>query len=87
MAQSPSDHTDDMTLNSKLQAISSYKKATSLETLCVCPSFHAPSAALNNCDHSHKASLQLYDSGQLTRFKDNSEDLRLDDMVEIMNRD
>lgn len=87
MAQSPSDHTDEMPLNSKLQAISSYKQATSLETPCVCPSSHAPSAAENNCDLSQKASLQLYDCGQPTHFKDKREDTRLDDMVEIMNRD
>lgn len=31
MAQSPSDHADEMPLNRKLQAISSYKQATSLE--------------------------------------------------------
>lgn len=56
-------------------------------TLCVCPSFHAHSAAANNCDHSHNASLQLYDSAQLTHYKDNSEDTRLDDTADIMNRD
>lgn len=66
MAQSPSDHADEMPLNRKLQAISSYKQATSLEIPCVCPSFHAPSAAANNCDYLHNARLQLYDAGQLT---------------------
>lgn len=54
-----------------LNTISSYKKATSLETLCVCPSFLAQSAAVNNWEHSNRASLQLYDSGQMTNFKDN----------------
>lgn len=44
--------------------------------LCV-PLFHAPSAAANSCDHWHSDSLQLYDSGQLTHFKDNSKDTQI----------
>lgn len=87
MTQSLSQNTDEMPLNNKLRAISSNKKATSLETPRVCPSFHACGAAANNCDYSHKACLQLYDSAQLTHFKHNSKNPRLDDTAQIVNTD